>query len=492
MSALGKFSFVNYTGGPDVEGNKQSLPTVRQHVMHEFFQRQREADDSVCTEEVPASDASATKTKESRRRNTTTRQNASQPRPKRSPFKRASRFRKDNPQLHRQTKLSSLQEYFEGSPVLIDSTRSLIAEFYKAQAQVKATASSFEKAFVHALTRFALLGTGIVKKSSDEDDFNYYSKVLGHAYMHLDPTGSMDYKLLNTSSLKVFGPMCGILEVLPVEKDVDIASPQLHVSDKEQRSLSGSESLLFQTASGCNETFVDVRLLEIFSTGFPGMTCHTTSHYSVGSMAVDHRKSSGYNLKDASSYLLEIRDYFRRHLLKCMDPNCASFGISSPTSDRPRASHIAGGDWRKSMATIITGDQNDAKANGQSEDLQHPCIASPKLSSHLRERIHQEVPGQLVQTGDAISHETVNLTPTDHDHEQLPTSPSEENRSSVLSDPDYATSSTDSSCDSDDHLLESEVTKVRHWLLERFPSQLRHQFLPQQLEDGDEAPHTIH
>ncbi|KAH0172860.1 hypothetical protein KCU67_g1544, partial [Aureobasidium melanogenum] len=41
MAGVGKFVFINYTGEPDVE-DKQSLPTIRQHVMHDFFRRQRE------------------------------------------------------------------------------------------------------------------------------------------------------------------------------------------------------------------------------------------------------------------------------------------------------------------------------------------------------------------------------------------------------------------------------------------------------------------
>jgi len=129
MAAVGKFVFVNYTGEPDVEA-KQSLPTVRQHVMHDFFRRQREADNGASTEEVPAPEVSAAKTKESRRRNTNTRQAASQPRPKRSSVKRASRARKDNPQLHRQSSSSStelvfLQEYPEGSSISSGRTPSL-------------------------------------------------------------------------------------------------------------------------------------------------------------------------------------------------------------------------------------------------------------------------------------------------------------------------------------------------------------------------------
>ncbi|CAC9891816.1 unnamed protein product [Aureobasidium pullulans] len=82
MAAVGKFVFVNYTGEPDVEA-KQSLPTA-----------------------------------------------ASQPRPKRSSVKRASRARKDNPQLHRQSSSSStelvfLQEYPEGSSISSGRTPSL-------------------------------------------------------------------------------------------------------------------------------------------------------------------------------------------------------------------------------------------------------------------------------------------------------------------------------------------------------------------------------
>ena len=129
MAAVGKFVFVNYTGEPDVEA-KQSLPTVRQHVMHDFFRRQREADNGASPEEVAAPEVSAAKTKDSRRRNTNTRQAASQPRPKRSSVKRSSRARKDNPQLHRQSSASStelvfLQEFPEGSPPSFSRTSSL-------------------------------------------------------------------------------------------------------------------------------------------------------------------------------------------------------------------------------------------------------------------------------------------------------------------------------------------------------------------------------
>ncbi|KAI5275186.1 hypothetical protein E4T47_01725 [Aureobasidium subglaciale] len=129
MAAVGKFVFVNYTGEPDVEA-KQSLPTVRQHVMHDFFRRQREADNGVSPEEVPVLEVSAAKTKDTRRRNTNTRQAASQPRLKRPSVKRASRARKDQPQLHRQSSSSStelifLQEFPEGSPVSSGRTPSL-------------------------------------------------------------------------------------------------------------------------------------------------------------------------------------------------------------------------------------------------------------------------------------------------------------------------------------------------------------------------------
>ncbi|KAG9972021.1 hypothetical protein KCU98_g13509, partial [Aureobasidium melanogenum] len=95
----------------DVEA-KQSLPTVRQHVMHDFFRRQREADNGAPPEEVAAPEVSAAKSKEPRRRNTNTRQAASQPRPKRSSVKRPSRARKDNPQLHRQSSASSTELVF--------------------------------------------------------------------------------------------------------------------------------------------------------------------------------------------------------------------------------------------------------------------------------------------------------------------------------------------------------------------------------------------
>ncbi|KAI4722746.1 hypothetical protein E4T48_00888 [Aureobasidium sp. EXF-10727] len=128
MAAVGKFVFVNYTGEPDVEA-KQSLPTVRQHVMHDFFRRQREADNGLPPEEVAAPEVSAAKTKNSRRRDTNTRQAASQPRPKRSSVKRPSRARKD-PQLHRQSSASStelvfLQEFPETNSVSSTRTPSL-------------------------------------------------------------------------------------------------------------------------------------------------------------------------------------------------------------------------------------------------------------------------------------------------------------------------------------------------------------------------------
>ncbi|KAI4730622.1 hypothetical protein E4T49_01528 [Aureobasidium sp. EXF-10728] len=128
MTAVGKFVFVNYTGEPDVEA-KQSLPTVRQHVMHDFFRRQREADNGLPTEEVAAPEVSAAKSKNSRRRDTNTRQAASQPRPKRSSVKRPSRARKD-PQLHRQSSASStelvfLQEFPETNSVSSTRTPSL-------------------------------------------------------------------------------------------------------------------------------------------------------------------------------------------------------------------------------------------------------------------------------------------------------------------------------------------------------------------------------
>ncbi|CAD0095910.1 unnamed protein product [Aureobasidium vineae] len=128
MAAVGKFVFVNYTGEPDVEA-KQSLPTVRQHVMHDFFRRQREADNGLPPEEVAAPEVSAAKTKNSRRRDTNTRQAASQPCPKRSSVKRPSRARKD-PQLHRQSSASStelvfLQEFPEAKSISSSRTPSL-------------------------------------------------------------------------------------------------------------------------------------------------------------------------------------------------------------------------------------------------------------------------------------------------------------------------------------------------------------------------------
>ena len=103
MAAVGKFVFVNYTGEPDVEA-KQSLPTVRQHVMHDFFRRQREAGNGAEDETAPSapppppdvSAAARTRTDSRRRNNTSTRQAASQPRSKRSSLKRGSRARNHN------------------------------------------------------------------------------------------------------------------------------------------------------------------------------------------------------------------------------------------------------------------------------------------------------------------------------------------------------------------------------------------------------------
>ena len=45
MTGTGKFVFQNYTGEPE-EDQKNSLPTPRQHVMHDFFRRQRVTDDA--------------------------------------------------------------------------------------------------------------------------------------------------------------------------------------------------------------------------------------------------------------------------------------------------------------------------------------------------------------------------------------------------------------------------------------------------------------
>jgi hypothetical protein len=115
MEGKDKFLFVNYSGEPDV-ANQASLPTVRQHVMHDFFRRQREADNDASPEEVSAPEISAAKTKNTRRRNTNTRQAASQARPKRSSVKRSSRARKDNPQLHRQSSASSFEPTHSPEP----------------------------------------------------------------------------------------------------------------------------------------------------------------------------------------------------------------------------------------------------------------------------------------------------------------------------------------------------------------------------------------
>lgn len=113
MAAVGKFVFVNYTGEPDVEA-KQSLPTVRQHVMHDFFRRQREAENGDSTEgATSAVDVSAARTvKESRRRNTNTRQAASQPRPKRSGRKGPRALNNNNNQQSRQPSSSSNELVF--------------------------------------------------------------------------------------------------------------------------------------------------------------------------------------------------------------------------------------------------------------------------------------------------------------------------------------------------------------------------------------------
>ena len=94
MADVDKFVFVNYTGQPDKEA-RQSLPTVRQHVMHDFFRRQREAGNGA-SEGASAPDVSAAgKTRpESKRRNT--RQAASQPRSKRTSIRRGSRARTNN------------------------------------------------------------------------------------------------------------------------------------------------------------------------------------------------------------------------------------------------------------------------------------------------------------------------------------------------------------------------------------------------------------
>lgn len=115
MANTGKYVFSNHTGEPKAEA-KQFSPTARQHVLLEFFRREREADNG--PEEDAAPDAPATTTKESRRRNRNTRQAVSRLHPKRSSVKRSSRARKDNPQLHRQstsTELAVLQELPEGS-----------------------------------------------------------------------------------------------------------------------------------------------------------------------------------------------------------------------------------------------------------------------------------------------------------------------------------------------------------------------------------------
>jgi hypothetical protein len=130
MAALDKFVFVNYTGEPDVEA-KQSLPTVRQHVMHDFFRRQRAADNGASEGIAPNVSALAQPRQVSRRRNTNPSQTASQPRHKRSSVKRASRAHKDSHnQPHRQSSSSSaevvfVQEFPKGSSASSSRTPSL-------------------------------------------------------------------------------------------------------------------------------------------------------------------------------------------------------------------------------------------------------------------------------------------------------------------------------------------------------------------------------